>query len=93
MLNAGRSAVEAVTHSTYANQEAWLACLGLDLLPQVGDMGIHCAVGNEGLPAPHFVQQSIAVERMAAMADESSQQLEFNRGNLDGFSGSTSPKR
>src|ERR1041385_5354244 len=88
MLYAGRSTVEAVTHSPYANQEPWLVRLGLDFLSQVGNMGIHSTVGNECLPAPHFVQQSIASEYLAPMADKSSQKPKFNRGHLDGFSGS-----
>src|ERR1051326_2393891 len=88
MLNAGRSTVEAVTPSAYANQEPWLARFGLDLLSQVGDMSIHSAVGDECLPAPHFIQQLIAFERLTPMADKSSQKLKFNRGHLDGFPGS-----
>src|SRR5215471_416725 len=79
------SAVEAVAHAAYADQEPWLARLGLDLLAQVGDVGIHNAVSNEGFPAPNFVEQFVAAERAAAVSDESSQELKFNRGYLDGL--------
>jgi hypothetical protein len=36
--------------------------LGLDLLAQIGDMGVYNAVGNEGFPAPNSVQQPVSAQ-------------------------------
>ena len=60
------SAIEAVTHSADIDQEPWLARLGLDLLSQIGDVGIHNAVGNEGLSPPNLVQQLFSAQCLAA---------------------------
>jgi hypothetical protein len=54
-----RSAVEAVTHPAHADHKPRLARLGLDLLAQIGDMGVYNAVGNEGFPAPNSVLQPV----------------------------------
>src|SRR5215469_6484008 len=78
------SAVEPVSHSAHTDQELWLARLGLDLLAQVCDVGIHNPVGDEGFSAPHFVQQPLAAQRVVTVADESSQQLKFKWGHLYG---------
>jgi hypothetical protein len=60
-----RSAVEAVTHPAHADHKPRLARLWFDLLAQVCDMGIHNAIGDEGLVAPNSVLQPVSAQYLA----------------------------
>ena len=61
----GGSTVEAVAHSAHTDEELWLARLWFDLLAQVCDMGIHNAIGDEGLVAPNSVLQPVSAQYLA----------------------------
>src|SRR5216684_2773410 len=77
------SAIKTVAHPPHINQETRFAGHGLDLFSQIGDMGVDSAVRDEGLPAPNLVQQLVSAQCLAAMANEGSQELKFNRSHLD----------
>ena len=66
----------------HGQDEARLLGLGLNFLPQADNVRIHCASCREPVVAPHFLEQTIAAQRFAGMAEEILQQLKLFRGKI-----------
>src|SRR5262249_31382364 len=62
---------------------------GLELLPNANDVGVYGTGRRIVFVAPHFIQQTIAAERLSGMTEKIFQQLEFLAGEFDLFAAAT----
>src|SRR5207247_2544378 len=81
-----RSARELVAEAVDGDDVRWRFRVGLDLLPQAGDVDVHGAREWHLVVSPYLGQQLVSRQRRAAMGDEMSQQLELARRQVDDFS-------
>ena len=59
----------------------------LDLPAQARNLVVDHALGGEGVLAPHLVQELAPGEDASGAPGKQAEQLELERGGLDGFSG------
>src|SRR5438477_884058 len=70
-------AYKLVPRSVHGENETRLLRLRFDFLPQADDVRIHRASRGKAVVAPHVLQQAIAAQGFAGMAQEILEQLEF----------------
>src|SRR6478736_2067661 len=68
---------EFVTRAMHGQNETWFFRFGFDLLPQANDVSVYRASGWEAIVAPDFLQQTIAAQALALVANQIFQQLEL----------------
>src|SRR5262245_51444583 len=83
MISSGL-AIESIAKPAHAHQICGRRRILFDLPPQADDVVVDDAVGEERAGAPGLVEQLIAAEYTATVADEGRQQLEFGRRDVDG---------
>src|SRR6185503_534042 len=76
---------ELVTRAVHGEDEARLVRLGLNLLPQAHNVRVHGAGRGKAVVAPHILEQAIAAQGLARMAQKIFQQLEFLGGKIHGL--------
>src|SRR5215831_1222860 len=77
---------ELIPHSMHSQKELRLIGDGLQFLAQANDVCIHGASGRVVCISPDLVEQMIAAQGFAAMAEEVFQQLELERREIHRFS-------
>src|ERR1700688_5100375 len=74
-----------VPRTMNSQDETRLIRLGFNLLPQAHDVRIHGARGGKAVVAPHILEQAIAAQSLAGMAQKILEQLELLRRKIHRF--------